>query len=414
MSEGKTLAYIEALRADFPALHQNVNDKPLIYLDNAATAQKPWQVIECLRHYYEFDNANVHRGIHTLSDRATRAYEGTRAKVQQFINAAQKEEIIFTRGATESINMVSHCCGEQIVSENDVILLSELEHHSNIVPWQMLAEKTGAHIRWIPALDDGTLDLEALPTLLDERVRIVAFNAISNAIGTINPVKKIIAMVRQKTAAPILVDACQVPAHLPLDVQDWDCDFCAFSAHKMMGPTGTGVLYGKAKWLDQMQVWQGGGDMIKTVRYDGFTANVPPYKFEAGTPNIAGVIAMGAAIDYLNSLDRAQLVSHEDNLLKLTTDALSTIKKIRIIGQAPNKASVISFVTQDSDLHPNDLAVFLDKYGIAVRSGHHCAMPLLAKWQLPATARASFAFYNTAEEALSFAKQLEYIIHRFG
>ena len=406
------MTLIEKIRADFPILHQTVNGHPLVYLDNAATSQKPWQVIESLRHHYEFDNANVHRGNHTLADRSTRGYEGTRDKVQAFIHAKQREEVIFIRGATEGINIIAKCYIEPNLQPGDCVIISELEHHSNIVPWQMLQAK-GLEIRWIPVDESGEMEIDKLPNLIDERVKLISVNAISNSLGTTNPVSDIIKQAKAHKI-PVLIDACQVPAHQTLDVQALDCDFCVFSSHKMLGPTGIGILYGKRELLEGMPPYLGGGDMIDRVDFDGFSPNDLPYKYEAGTPNIADVVALGAAIDYLQGLDRTAMAKHEQALLDCATQKLLEVPNLRIIGHTTNKTSVISFVLQDSDLHPADLGAMLDQYGIAIRAGHHCTMPLLKKFNVPATARASFAFYNTLEEAEKLGDAMQKIVKRFG
>ncbi len=403
---------LQNIRDDFPALHQEINGHPLIYLDNAATSQKPWQVIEALRTHYEFNNANVHRGIHTLSDRATRAYEGARDKIVQFINASSREEVIFVRGATEGINIVSQCFIAPNIQKGDAVVISELEHHSNIVPWQLL-EKMGLEVRWLPVNDKGEMVIDDLAGLLNGRVKLVAINAISNSLGTVSSVKTITDIAHQHNI-PVLVDACQVPAHAKLDVQEWDCDFCVFSSHKAFGPTGTGILYGKKHHLENMPPWLGGGDMISEVRFDGFEPNDLPYKFEAGTPNIADVIAFGVAIDYISNLSRPEILAHETNLLNAATDALQQVPGLEIVGTSSHKTSVLSFYLPKSDLHPADIGALLDKYGIAIRAGHHCTMPILAKYGLPATARASFSIYNTVEEAHALGEAMQKIVAKFS
>ncbi|ORE88386.1 SufS subfamily cysteine desulfurase [Oceanococcus atlanticus] len=386
---------IDALRARFPALQQQVNGQPLAYLDNAATTQKPDTVIQALLDYYRQDNANVHRAVHTLAGRATRDYEGARDRIAQFINAASRENVIFTRGTTEAINLVAYSWARHQLGEGDEILITELEHHSNIVPWQLICKETGAVLKAAPVKDSGELDMAALQGLLSSRTKLVAIGDASNAIGTINPVAEIITLAH-KVGARVLVDAAQAMAHHSLDVQALDADFVAFSAHKMYGPTGFGVLYGKTEVLEQAQPWQGGGDMIETVTLEESTWNALPYRFEAGTPNIADAIATGAAVDFMQSLDLNAVAEHEQRLLQQATEGLNAVDGLRIIGTAPKKAAIVSFVMDTA--HPQDIGTLLDENGIAVRTGHHCAMPLMARFDVPGTVRASFAAYNTAEE----------------
>ncbi|RZO85536.1 MAG: cysteine desulfurase [Oceanococcus sp.] len=386
---------IDALRARFPALQQQVNGQPLAYLDNAATTQKPDTVIEALLDYYRQDNANVHRAVHTLAGRATRDYEGARDRIAQFINAASRENVIFTRGTTEAINLVAYSWARHQLGEGDEILITELEHHSNIVPWQLICKETGAVLKAAPVKDSGELDMAALQGLLSSRTKLVAIGDASNAIGTINPVAEIVTLAH-KVGARVLVDAAQAMAHHSLDVQALDADFVAFSAHKMYGPTGFGVLYGKTEVLEQAQPWQGGGDMIETVTLEESTWNALPYRFEAGTPNIADAIATGAAVDFMQSLDLNAVAEHEQRLLQQATEGLNAVDGLRIIGTAPKKAAIVSFVMDTA--HPQDIGTLLDENGIAVRTGHHCAMPLMARFDVPGTVRASFAAYNTAEE----------------
>lgn len=386
---------IDALRARFPALQQQVNGQPLAYLDNAATTQKPDTVIQALLDYYRQDNANVHRAIHTLAGRATRDYEGARDRIAQFINAASRENVIFTRGTTEAINLVAYSWARHQLGEGDEILITELEHHSNIVPWQLICKETGAVLKAAPVKDSGELDMAALQGLLSSRTKLVAIGDASNAIGTINPVAEIITLAH-KVGARVLVDAAQAMAHHSLDVQALDADFVAFSAHKMYGPTGFGVLYGKTEVLEQAQPWQGGGDMIETVTLQESTWNALPYRFEAGTPNIADAIATGAAVDFMQSLDLAAVAAHEQALLERATNGLNSVDGLRIIGTAPRKAAIVSFVMDTA--HPQDIGTLLDENGIAVRTGHHCAMPLMARFGVPGTVRASFALYNTEDE----------------
>ena len=394
---------IQKIRADFPVLDQQVNGSPLIYFDNAATTQKPKSVIDALSHYYTSDNANIHRGIHALAERATTAFELTRTKIKEFINAPSSDQIILTAGTTGSINLVAQTFGRANFSKGDKILISNLEHHSNIVPWQMIAEEKGAVIEVIPVDERGVLDLEAYRNLLDASVKLVAVNHVSNAFGTINPIAEMIQLAHVH-GAKVMIDGAQSIAHLDIDVQALDIDFFAFSAHKLFGPTGVGVLYGKRELLESMPPYQGGGEMIKEVSFDGTTYNELPYKFEAGTPNIADVIAFSAAIDYVNALSKEALFTQELALLAYATEQLSTIPGLRIIGTAPEKIAVISFVMDG--IHPQDLGVLLDKFGIAIRTGHHCVQPLMKRFGLPGTCRASFAFYNTFEEIDLFVKAL--------
>jgi cysteine desulfurase/selenocysteine lyase len=394
---------IQKIRADFPVLDQRVNGSPLVYFDNAATTQKPKSVIDALSQYYASDNANIHRGIHALAERATTAFELTRTKIKEFIHAPSSDQIILTSGTTGSINLVAQTFGRANFSKGDKILISNLEHHSNIVPWQMIAEEKGAIIEVIPVDNTGVLDLNAYRNLLDSKVKLVAVNHVSNAIGTINPIAEMIQLAHEH-GAKVLIDGAQSVAHLDVDVQALDLDFFAFSAHKLFGPTGVGVLYGKRELLESMPPYQGGGEMIKEVSFDGTTYNELPYKFEAGTPNIADVIAFSAAIDYVNGLSKEALFTQELALLAYATEQLSEIPGLRIIGTAPDKIAVISFVMEG--IHPQDLGVLLDKFGIAIRTGHHCVQPLMKRFGLPGTCRASFAFYNTFEEVDIFVKAL--------
>jgi cysteine desulfurase/selenocysteine lyase len=382
-------------RADFPALQQTINGHPLVYLDSAASAQMPASVIETIANYQRHDHANVHRGVHTLSHRATDAYEAARDKVQAFINAASRSEIVLTSGTTESINLVAQSYCRPLLGAGDSVLISHLEHHSNIVPWQMLCEQTGAELRVVPIDDVGQLDMRALTTLFDETVRFVAIAHVSNALGTINPVGDIIALARTRNV-PVLLDGAQGVPHMAIDVQDLDCDFYAFSGHKMYGPTGVGVLYGRESLLEAMPPYQGGGDMILEVSFDGTIYNELPYKFEAGTPNISGVIGLGAAVDYLQSLGMADIARHESELLAYLMTALQKIDGIRLIGTAAHKASVQSFMLDD--IHPHDLGTILDHQGIAIRTGHHCAMPVMQHFGVPGTARASLGLYNNRDD----------------
>ena len=386
---------VDEVRRDFPILREKVRGKPLIYLDNAATSQKPQVVIETLQKYYSLENANIHRGIHFLSERATQAYEDARAKVRRFLNAAESREIIFVRGTTEGINLVAQSYGRKFIGEEDEIVLSAMEHHSNIVPWQILCEQAGAELRIIPMNDDGELLIDEYERLLSDRTKFVAVTHLSNALGTINPVKQII-QIAHRRGVPVLVDGAQAAPHLKVDVRNLDCDFYAFSGHKLYGPTGVGVLYGRASLLDAMPPYQGGGDMIRSVTFEKTLYNVLPYKFEAGTPNIAGGIGLGAAIDYLNQVGLELVTAYERELLDYATEAISTISGVRIIGTAREKSGVLSFVLDG--VHAHDAGTILDQEGIAIRTGHHCAMPVMQRFGVPATARASLAFYNTREE----------------
>jgi cysteine desulfurase/selenocysteine lyase len=385
---------VQKIRADFPILTQTVYGKPLVYLDNAATSQKPAAVIEATTRYYSTDNSNIHRGVHLLSERATREYEEARAKAQSFINAAHSKEIVFVRGTTEAINVVANTYGRANVGAGDEVLITAMEHHSNIVPWQMLCEEKGARLRVAPINDDGELILDELEKLLSEKTKIVSVVHISNALGTINPVHRIVEMAHRRRAR-VFIDGAQAAPHARIDVQALDCDFYAFSGHKVFGPTGIGVLYGKASLLEAMPPYQGGGDMIASVTFEKTTYNVLPYKFEAGTPNIAGTIGLGAAIDYVNEIGLENIARYEQGLLEYGTAELSKIPGLRLIGTAREKAGVLSFVLEG--IHPHDVGTILDREGIAIRTGHHCAMPVMERFKIPATSRASLAFYNTRE-----------------
>ena len=382
-------------RPDFPALHQDVNSHPLVYLDNAASAQQPSTVIDAVAYYQRHDHANVHRGVHTLSYRATEAYEGARDKIRSFINAASRNEIVLTSGTTESINLVAQSLCRPRLTSSDKILITHLEHHANIVPWQLVCEQTGAELVVAPINDQGELIVEAFDALLTEDVRLIAVAHVSNALGTILPVADIIAKARSRDI-PVLLDGAQGVPHMQVDVQDLGCDFYTFSAHKMFGPTGVGVLYGREALLDAMPPYQGGGDMILEVSFDGTTYNELPYKFEAGTPNISGVIGLGAAIDYLQSVGMARIAEHEEQLLDYMMQKLGEIDGIRLIGTAAEKASVQSFVVDE--IHSHDLGTILDHQGVAIRTGHHCAMPVMDFFGVPGTARASLALYNNADD----------------
>lgn len=386
---------INKVRADFPILKRQVNGKPLVYLDNGATTQKPKQVIDAIIHYYEEMNSNVHRGVHYLSQISTDAFEVTRRKVKEFINAEHEHEIIITKGTTESINIIASCYGRAFIGKDDEIIISAMEHHSNIVPWQMLCDEKGCKLRIVPMTAEGDLDVETYKTLFSERTKLVSLTYVSNALGTINPVKEIIDIAHQHKV-PVLLDGAQAIQHLKVDVQELDVDFFAFSGHKMYGPTGVGVLYGKESLLNSMPPYQGGGDMIKEVTLEKTTYNELPFKFEAGTPNIEAGIALANAIDYINELGLEAIKDHEDELLAYATQELSTVKSIRFIGTAKEKSSVISFLIEGT--HPYDIGVILDKLGIAVRTGHHCAQPVMDQYGIPGTVRASLAVYNTKED----------------
>jgi cysteine desulfurase/selenocysteine lyase len=402
---------VESIREDFPILKQLVRGKPLVYLDNAATSQKPAAVIDAMTRYYSADNSNIHRGVHLLSERATKEYEEARVKVQGFINAAQAREIIFVRGTTEAINLVANSYGRANVKPGDEILITAMEHHSNIVPWQLLCEETGARLRVAPINDDGELILEEFEKLLNERTKLVSMAHISNALGTINPVRGIVEIAHNHNV-PVMIDGAQAAPHTSIDVQELDCDFYAFSGHKVYGPTGIGVLYGKANLLDAMPPYQGGGDMIASVTFEKTTYNALPYKFEAGTPNIAGTIGLGAAIDYVNQLGLERIARYEEELLAYGTKALSPISGLRLIGTAREKAGVLSFVLEG--IHPHDVGTILDREGIAIRTGHHCAMPLMDRFGVPATARASLAFYNTRQEIDALVAGINKVREVFG
>ena len=386
---------VERIRKNFPILHQEVHGVPLVYLDNAATTQKPKQVIDAISRYYMEDNANVHRGVHTLSQRADTAFELARERVRRFLNAGSTKEIVFLRGATEAINLVAQSFGKSQLTAGDEILITELEHHANIVPWQMLCQETGAVLKVVPIDDNGQLSLDDVAQLLSARTRLVAVAHVSNALGTINPVREIIRLAHDRDI-PVLIDGAQAVPHLDVDVQALDCDFYVFSGHKVYAPTGIGVLYGKQALLEEMPPWQGGGDMIRRVTFDSTEYNGLPYKFEAGTPHIAGAIGLAVALDYIDDIGLDRIAAYEDSLLRSATGAFAEIPGIRIIGTADAKASVLSFVVDG--VHPHDIGTIMDKHGVAIRAGHHCAMPVMQHFCVPATARASFAFYNTQAE----------------
>jgi cysteine desulfurase/selenocysteine lyase len=402
---------VEGCRFHFPLLRREVNGKPLVYLDNAATSQKPQVVIDAIMKYYHEENSNIHRGVHYLSTKATEAYEQARVKVQQFINARSIQEIIYVRGTTEGINLVAATYGRKNVREGDEVLISAMEHHSNIVPWQMLCEEKKAKLRVIPMNDAGELLLDEYEKLLTARTKIVGLAHISNALGTINPIRTMVELAHRR-GIPVLVDGAQAVPHMKVDVQELDCDFYTFSSHKMFGPTGVGILYGKKELLEAMPPYQGGGDMIKSVTFEKTIYNDLPYKFEAGTPSIAGGIGLGAAIDYMKRMDMQAVAAYEKELLTYATKKLSAIAGLRIIGTAKEKASVISFVLEG--IHPHDIGTILDLEGVAIRTGHHCAQPVMRRFGIPATARASFAFYNTKEEVDVLVSAIEKVKEVLG
>ena len=401
----------ERVRADFPVLQQLVNGKPLVYLDNGATSQKPQAVIDELVRYYSTENANVHRGVHTLSQNATEDYEGARGKVKRLLNAADDQEIIFTRGTTDSINMVAQSYGRQNIGPGDEIIVSNMEHHSNIVPWQMLCEEKGSVLRVVPIDDAGELLMDEYERMLSPRTKLVSITQVSNALGTILPVEQIIGMAHAQ-GVPVMLDGAQAVPHMAVDVRKLDCDFYAFSGHKIFGPTGIGILYGKAELLDAMPPVQGGGDMIKSVTFEKTIYNDLPYKFEAGTPNIAGAIGLGAALDYVQSVGYEAFGAYEEELLEYGTKALESIGGLRIIGTSPRKAGILSFVIDN--IHPHDIGTILDAEGVAIRTGHHCAQPVMQRFQIPATARASLAMYNTTEDIDALVKAIDRVIEVFS
>jgi cysteine desulfurase/selenocysteine lyase len=402
---------VEAIRADFPILRRQVRGRPLVYLDNAATTQKPQAVIDAISRYYTETNANVHRGVHLLSELATNAYEAGREKVRRFFNARSAREIVFTRNATESINLVAHSFGRLRVGAGDEVVISTMEHHSNIVPWQLLCERTGATLRVAPIDDRGELMLDELFALVNDRTRLVAVTHMSNALGTINPIQEVVRGVHERGAA-VLVDGSQAAYHLRVDVQAIGCDFYAATGHKLYGPTGIGVLYGREELLQQMGPFLGGGDMIATVTLERSTWNELPYKFEAGTPDIAGVVGLGAAIDYVNGVGLDEIGAHEQELLAYATHALESVEGVRIIGRARRKASILSFVMDG--VHPHDIGTIVDREGVAIRTGHHCAQPVMDRFGVPATARASLAMYNTRAEVDALVDALARVRRMFA
>jgi len=402
---------VQQVRQDFPILKEKIYDKPLVYLDNAATSQKPQVVIEAISRYYLRENSNVHRGVHLLSQQATEEYENARIKMQRFINASDSKEIIFVRGATEAINLVASSYGGKCVGEGDEIVISAMEHHSNIVPWQILCEEKGAKLRIIPMNDRGELLLEEYEKLLNSKTRLVAVVHVSNSLGTINPVEKIIELAHQNNT-PVLLDGAQAAPHIKLDVQELDCDFYAISSHKVYGPTGIGVLYGKAELLESMPPYQAGGDMISSVTFEETLYNALPFKFEAGTPNIAGVIGLGAAIEYVNCIGLDRIAARESKLLAYASEKISVIPGLKPIGTAREKAGVLAFVMDG--IHAHDIGTILDQEGIAIRTGHHCSQPVMDYFDVPATARASFSFYNTREEADILVRGLQKVQEVFS
>ena len=395
---------IQKIRSEFPILSRKVNGHPLVYFDNGASSQKPQYVIDAINKYYSYEHSNIHRGIHHLSQEATTAYENARTTVQNFINAQHNHEIIFTKGTTDAINLVASSFGKKHLNEGDEIIISTMEHHSNIVPWQIICEEKKAVLKVIPINDNGEILLDQFENLLSEKTKLVAITHISNTLGTINPIKKIIDKTHQKGGL-VLIDGAQAVPHTKVDVQQLDCDFYAFSGHKMLGPTGVGILYGKEKILDNLPPYQGGGDMIKTVTFEKTTYNELPHKFEAGTPNIAGGIGLAAAIDYINKIGIAEIEAYEHQLLAYATEQIKQIPGVKIIGEANQKASVLSFIVEGT--HPSDIGTIIDKLGIAIRTGHHCTEPLMNRFKIPGTARASFAFYNTFEEIDIFIDALK-------
>ena len=411
LPERKTTYDVERIRRDFPILHRTIRGgKRLVYIDNAATTQKPQQVIDRIVRYYTEENSNVHRGVHYLSEVATAAYEASRTTIKRFLNARDEKEIVFTRGTTEAINLVASSWGRRNVRAGDEILITAIEHHSNIVPWQMLCEETGANLRVAPVNDAGEIILDEYAKLLTSRVKIASFGHASNALGTINPVKRMIRMAHDNGSI-VMIDGAQGVPHLTVDVRDLDCDFYAFSGHKVYGPTGIGVLYGKQALLEAMPPYQGGGDMILSVSFEKTTYNALPYKFEAGTPNIAGAIGLGSALDYVSSIGLPNIAAHEQDLLHYATTRLKEVQGLRIIGTASEKASVISFTLEG--VHPHDIGTILDQDGIAIRTGHHCAQPIMMRFNVPATGRASFALYNTREEADALVTGLNKVVEVF-
>lgn len=404
------LTDIEAIRAQFPILKKQINGRPLVYFDNGATSQKPQSVIDTIVKYYQEENSNIHRGVHTLSQEATSAYEEVRKKVQKFINAKYDHEVIFTSGTTGGINLVASAFGQKMIRRGDEIIITAMEHHSNIVPWQMLCERKGAKLKVVPITKDGELDVEAFKKLISPKTEFISLVHVSNSLGTINPIKEIIDIAHRQSI-PVLIDGAQAIHHMSVDVQELDCDFYVFSAHKMYGPTGVGVLYGKEELLNEMSPYQGGGDMIKSVTFEKTTYNDLPHKFEAGTPNIAGGMALGASIDFINTIGFDFISAHEAELSRFAASELSNIKGLRFIGTAKEKAGLVSFVLDG--IHPYDTGVILDKLGIAVRTGHHCTQPVMNFFEVPGTVRASFAVYNTKQEVVKLVEGIDRVKRMF-
>lgn len=402
---------VETIRKDFPILHSLMHGKPLVYLDNAATTQKPLAVLNSINTYYREQNANIHRGVHHLSELATFEYEKARGKIKNFLNAAESKEIIFTRGTTDGINLVAHSYGRKNLRAGDEVIISAMEHHSNIVPWQMVCEETGAKLRVIPMTDDGELIIEEFEKMLSPKTKFVSVVYVSNSLGTVNPVKRIIELAHHHGAS-VLIDGAQAVAHTKVNVRELDCDFFVFSGHKLFGPTGVGALYGKKISLESMHPYQGGGDMIRSVTFEKTTFNDLPYKFEAGTPHISGGIGLGAAIDYLQKIGMDSIGDYEQELLEYGTAVLQSVSGLKLIGTAKDKASVLSFVLEN--IHPHDIGTILDREGIAIRTGHHCTQPVMQRFGIPATARASLAFYNTKEEIDLLVKGIEKVKGIFG
>ncbi len=402
---------VEKIRKDFPILKQTVHGKPLVYFDNAATTQKPQAVIDSLTNYYSTINSNIHRGVHTLSEAATQAFEDSRKKIQKYFNAESGKEIIFTRGTTEAINLVAHSYGRSHLNEGDEIIISTMEHHSNIVPWQLLASEKKLNLKVIPITDEGEIVFEEYEKLISEKTKLISVVYVSNSLGTINPVEKIIQTAHEKNI-PVLIDAAQAVSHFPIDVQKLDCDFLAFSGHKLYGPTGIGALYGKQNLLESMPPFMGGGDMISKVTFEKTTFNDLPYKFEAGTSNIADAIGLGVAIDYVQNIGLDNIYQYEKDILDYATREISKLDKVKIIGTSKNKSGVISFILED--VHPHDVGTFIDFEGIAIRTGHHCTQPVMNRYNIPATSRASFALYNTKEEVDLFIQALKKVSEAFN
>ncbi|HYV43836.1 MAG TPA: cysteine desulfurase [Myxococcaceae bacterium] len=401
------------VRQDFPILRQEIRGKPLVYLDSAATTQKPRQVIEAIGRYYETENANVHRGVHTLSERATASYEGARTKVRKFLNAADDREIVFVRGTTEAINLVAQTFGRSKLNVGDAVAITAMEHHSNIVPWQMVCQERGAQLRVAPIDERGDLRLDALERLLTPEVKLLSLVHVSNALGTVNPIRRICELAHAK-GIPVLVDGAQAVSHLPVDVRALGCDFYAISAHKMFGPTGIGALYGRAEVMEALPPYMGGGDMILSVTFEKTLYNRLPYRFEAGTPDIAGAIGFGAAVDYIEGVGRAEIAAYEHDLLEYATAAVEAVPGLRLIGKAKERASVLSFILRDGEIHPHDIGTVLDQEGIAIRTGHHCAQPLMQVYGVAATARASLALYNTREDVDALVRGLRKVLEVLG